>query len=119
MLLFIDALAFQLASSGPILLLTLLYVFVCIVAIGSNRTAWLVALTVPAIFCIRGLFLIGVNVVAYARNDLPPYFNGRVVLSIVVFSAIVFVAPSVALITLFWRHRRALGTLVRPPVTSR
>jgi hypothetical protein len=106
-----DAFGFGLVSGPYTLVLWFFYAFACMFAVGTHRIAWLIALTVPLFFLLRGLLLIAVNAFAYATHDLPADFNGRVVISIVVFSAVVFVAPSVVLITLFWRHRTVLRAL--------
>ena len=116
-LLFIELLAVNVVANGLLLLLAITYLFACIViALGSNRVAWLIAVLVPVIFCARSLAMVTRDVVAFAKDD-PLYLDSPATIYIVVVYALLFVFPSLILIVLFWRQRSALRDLLIPSAT--
>ena len=116
-LLFIELLAVNVVANGLLLLLAIIYLFACIIiALGSNRVAWLIAVLVPLIFCARSLTMVARDVVAFAKDD-PLYLDSPATIYIVVVYALLFVLPSLILIALFWRQRSALRALLIPPAT--
>ena len=116
-LLFIELLAVNVVANGLLLLLAIIYLFACvIIALGSNRVAWLIAVLVPLIFCARSLTMVARDVVAFAKDD-PVYLDSPATIYIVVVYALLFVFPSLILIALFWRQRSALRALLIPPAT--
>lgn len=116
-LLFVDALSVELVAIWPLLALALVYVFACILALGSSRIGWLVAFGVPIIIFTRALLMVGSNVAAVARHD-PLYIDSPATIYVVVIDALLFMLPSAVLIALFWRERAPLRGLLSAPRTD-
>ena len=93
------------------------YLLACIAALQSSRVAWIISLLVPIVICALWLPMVVVNLVAYAKED-SRYRDSPATILVVGVEAVVFAAPALLLVILFWRERTALTAFVVAPRTG-
>ena len=102
----IEALGGGLIATEALLLLAVLYVFIAVLAVGTNRIVWATALTMPALlFATEALRVLSV------MKDRSQYPGSVLATYLVVVDTLLFVLPCLILYTLFWRHRMTLRSL--------
>ena len=93
------------------------YLLACIAAVQSSRVAWIISILVPIVICALWLPMVVVSLIAYAKGD-PRYRDSPATILVVAVEAVVFAAPALLLVILFWRQRAALTALVGAPHTG-